>query len=140
VTGVRGTRLRVHVADDGSRSEVVEGRAGVAGSQSRDQILRARQGVAVDSAGRSSGVRNLLAAPQLGEPVRAGGGWTVDFPPLEGARSYQVKVAMDADGGKVVAQQVVAGPPVSFSAPGAGTYHVFVRGVDDAGLGGLDAH
>jgi len=139
VTGVRGTRLRVHVADDGSRSEVVSGMAGVDGSASSEIILREQQGMAIGPEGQSSGVRRLLPAPQLSAPARGPGGWMAIFEPVEGASSYMVSVAKDPEGGQLVSRKKIAAPPVSFAASAPGTHYVFVRAIDEAGVGGMDA-
>lgn len=139
VTGVRGTRLRVHAASSGSRSEVMSGMAGVGGSAAPEVVLRQQQGVAVDPAGRSLGVRALLPAPRLSEPVRGPGGWMADFEPMESAAAYVVSVARDADGGHLVSQQTIDAPPARFAASGPGTHYVFVRALDEAGIGGLDS-
>jgi len=139
VTGVRGTRLRVHVSSDGSRSEVVSGHAGVDAARDAEVMLREKQGVAVNQAGQSLGVRQLLPAPKLSAPQRGGSGWSVDFPPIPGASAYLVTVASDPQGSDVVLRSQAPAPPVQFNAPGPGTYYVFVRAMDDVGIGGLDA-
>jgi len=140
VTGVRGTRLRVHATPEGSRSEVVTGMAGVDGSAASEVVLRRQQGVAVDSLGKSLGVRKLLAAPRLSPPVRGPGGWSAQFEPVDGAASYLVSVARDPEGGRLVSRQRIDAPPARFAASGPGTHYVFVRALDAAGIGGLDAH
>jgi len=140
VTGVRGTRLRVHVSpQEGSRSEVLQGRAGVDATHSPEAVLRDRQGVAVDVRGESSGVRDLLPAPDLPVPVRGGSGWVMSFPAVAGAHGYLVRVASDPDGANLVSGKVFPDPDVQFAASGAGTYYVFVRALDSEGLGGVDA-
>ncbi|WP_397475981.1 FecR domain-containing protein [Pusillimonas sp.] len=139
VTGVRGTRMRVHAAAGGSRSEVVSGMAGVDGTVAPELVLRERQGVAIDPAGQSLGVRSLLPAPELSVPSRGPGGWSIDFEPLAGAAAYVVSVARDSNGGQLVSQRTIDSPPAQFAASGPGTHYVFVRGVDEAGIGGMDA-
>ncbi|HLU20671.1 MAG TPA: FecR domain-containing protein [Pusillimonas sp.] len=148
VTGVRGTRMRVHAdggsrssgsRSSGSRSEVVSGMAGVAGAGAGELILRERQGVAMDRDGKSLGVRPLLPAPKLLQPVRAAGGWSMEFEPVAGASAYLVSVARDESGAQLVSQQRIQAPPAHFSASAAGTHYVFVRAIDDAGIGGVDA-
>lgn len=140
VTGVRGTRLRVHAAgQEGARSEVLRGQANVDASQSGAAMLRAQQGVAVNAAGRSSGPRRLLDAPVLSALVRGGSGWVVDFPAIPGAQAYTVLVSKDEQGQQLVSRQRVPAPPVSVNAPGPGLHYVIVRAVDDVGLEGLDA-
>jgi len=138
VTGVRGTRMRVHV-DGGSRSEVISGAAGVDGAAASELFLRERQGVAIGRDGKSSGVRSLLPAPTLHQPTRGSRGWTAEFEPVAGARAYLVSVARDAGGGQLVSQHRIESPPAHFSAAGAGTHYVFVRAIDDLGIGGVDA-
>lgn len=97
-------------------------------------------GAAIGADGSVAGVRPLLAAPQLGEPVRAGGGsWTSAFPPVPGAQAYVVRVARDADGTQPVSSTRFPGPDIRFSAPGPGTFYVSVRAIDELGLGGQDA-
>lgn len=139
VTGVRGTRLRVHVGNDGSRSEVVSGMAGVDGLAASEQILSQQQGMAIGAQGQSLGVRRLLSAPQLSAPARGPGGWSVGFEPVEGAASYLVSVSTDPQGGQLVFRKLIDAPPASFMAAGPGTHYVFVRALDDIGVGGLDA-
>ncbi|HEY9280138.1 MAG TPA: FecR domain-containing protein [Eoetvoesiella sp.] len=139
VTGVRGTRLRVHMSTQGARSEVVQGQAGVEAKQASEVVLREKRGVAVSTSGESTGARDLLSAPDLPVPVRAAAGWTMSFPPVSGASAYLVRVASDPNGSDLVSSQQFQAAQVQFSAPSAGTYYVFVRALDNVGLGGLDA-
>ena len=79
VTGVRGTRFRVQSGSQGVRSEVLEGSVRLQphapGAAPAQPVAVARgYGAAIGADGSVAGVRPLLAAPQLGEPVRAGGG------------------------------------------------------------------
>src|SRR5690606_38454165 len=60
ITGVRGTQLRVHVNDQGSQSEVLEGVAGLNSRQSGFARLRPGQGAAVNSSGQLQAVKPLL--------------------------------------------------------------------------------
>jgi len=143
VTGVRGTRLRVHTSPDGVRSEVVEGatRLVVTPPGGAPQALRVarNQGAAVGADGTLLGVRPLLPAPKLGTPVREGGQWSLTFDPVPGAASYLVRVSTDPEGGSLVSAATVDRPEAKVSAPGPGTYYVVVRAVDPLGLGGADA-
>lgn len=139
ITGVRGTNLRVHKTGTSVFNEVVEGQAAVDGAGATENTLRARQGIAINQAGQSSGVRQLLAAPDLPRPVRGAGGWALSFPAVPGAQSYRVRVTADPQGAQLVSSRQFAEPAIAFSAPRPGTYYVFVRAVDDQGLGGLDA-
>src|SRR3546814_800156 len=63
ITGVRGTQLRVHVNVQGSRSEVLEGVAGLNSQQAESTRLRQGQGAAVNRSGELQPVRPLLPAP-----------------------------------------------------------------------------
>ena len=139
VTGVRGTRLRVHVTSQGAQSEVVKGQAGVDGTQASEVLLHEKQGVAVNTDGKHLGVRDLLPAPELPVPVRGGAGWMMDFPAVSGASAYLVRVAADLNGANLVSSHQFPAAPVQFSAPGPGTYYVFVRALDAMGIGGMDA-
>lgn len=140
ITGVRGTSLRVHAAGKSVFNEVVEGQAAVNGAGPAERALKARQGIVINEGGQSSGVLQLLAAPDLPNPIRSAGGWAMNFPAIPGARSYHVRVAADPLGTQLVSSQQFSGPNITFSAPKPGTYYVFVRAVDEQGLGGLDAH
>lgn len=139
VTGVRGTYLRVHVSAQGTRSEVLDGGAEVDGAHWSEVALHDKQGVAVNSAGENLGVRDLLPAPDLVAPERGSGGWSMSFPPVPGANAYLVRVASDPAGVNLASSQTFSSAAVQFSAPGPGTYHVFVRAIDDMGIGGVDA-
>ncbi|NYT87052.1 FecR domain-containing protein [Pollutimonas harenae] len=139
ITGVRGTQLRVHVNQQGSQSEVLEGVAGLNSQQAESTRLRQGQGAAVNSSGELQAVRSLLPAPALPTPERADSGWQLSFPAVPGARSYLVRVAGDPQGTKLFSSQLFDTPNISFRAPGAGTYYVMVRGIDAEGLNGADA-
>ena len=97
-------------------------------------------GAAVRNDGSVSGVRELLAAPQLSAPERSGGGgWTSTFAPVAGAQRYLVRVSRDADGTLPVSSAAFPTNDIRFTAPGPGTYYVSVRAIDELGLGGADA-
>ncbi|WP_063589482.1 FecR domain-containing protein [Achromobacter ruhlandii] len=145
VTGVRGTRFRVQSGSHGVHSEVLEGSVRLqphapAAAPARPVAVAKGYGAAVGADGNVAGVRPLLAAPQLAEPVRAGGGvWTSTFAPVPGAQGYLVRVARDAEGTQPVSSTRFPSPDIRFSAPGAGTFYVSVRAIDELGLGGEDA-
>lgn len=140
ITGVRGTNLRVHTLKDGSRSEVLSGIAALSAGSGADQAnLRPGQGAAVDATGKLLGVRTLLPAPVLSDPVRGGKGWVVSFDPVPGAVGYLVRVAGDATGSILFSSQRFPAPEVTFSAPGSGEFHLMVRAIDQDGLMGPDA-
>ncbi|WP_043517192.1 FecR domain-containing protein [Achromobacter arsenitoxydans] len=145
VTGVRGTRFRVQSGDHGVHSEVLEGsvrlqpHAPGATPPAKPVAVNGGYGAAVGADGSVSGVRALLAAPQLGDPVRVGGAWTSAFAPVPGAQSYLVRVSRDADGALPVSSASFPGNDIRFSAPGPGTFYVSVRAVDNLGLNGQDS-
>lgn len=140
ITGVRGTRLRVHATAQGASSEVLSGAAHVDGSQQQQGTrLQPNQGVAVNAQGQLSGVRTLLPAPQLQAPERSGGGWLIQFPAITGAQGYLVRVANDAQGTQPLSSQRVTEPSVVVHASGPDTHYVLVRALDADGLGGTDA-
>jgi len=145
VTGVRGTRFRVQSNERGVHSEVLEGSVRLQphapGARPDKPVAVAEgYGAAIGADGVVSGVRALLAAPKLGDPVRAGGGaWTTDVSPVPGAQSYLVRVSRDADGALPVSSANFPTTDIRFAAPGPGTYYVSVRAVDELGLSGKDA-
>lgn len=144
VTGVRGTRFRVQSGAQGVHSEVLQGsvrlQAHAPGATPAKPVAVIQgYGAAVAADGTVAGVRPLLAAPQLGDPTRAGAAWSSAFPPVEGAQSYLVRVSRDADGVLPVSSASFATPDIRFSAPGPGTFYVSVRAVDSLGLHGRDS-
>lgn len=144
VTGVRGTRFRVQSGSGGVHSEVLEGSVRLQphapGATPAKPVAVARGfGAAVGADGTVAGLRQLLPAPQLAAPTRAGGQWTSAFEPVPGAKSYLVRVSRDADGAQPVSSALFASNDIRFRAPGAGTYYVSVRAVNDLGLHGQDA-
>lgn len=144
VTGVRGTRFRVQSGAQGVHSEVLQGsvrlQAHAPGDAPAKPVAVSQgYGAAVGADGTVSGVRPLLAAPQLGEPVRSGGTWSVPFAPVEGALSYLVRVSRDAEGTLPVSSTSFPTNDIRFSAPGPGTFYVSVRAVDNLGLHGQDS-
>lgn len=139
ITGVRGTSLRVRASDSGAQSEVLSGSAQLDSSQAGNATLRPNQGAAIDSQGKLLGIRPLLPAPELTEPVRGGQGWTATFPPIPGAASYLVRVATDEAGHHLVSSRQFDSPDITFSASRPGTYYVIVRAIDADGVMGKDA-
>lgn len=141
VTGVRGTRFRVQSGAQGIQSEVLEGsvrlQAHAPGSApGRPVAVAEGYGAAVGADGSVSGVRPLLKAPELGDPERAGGGWTTAFPGVAGAHAYLVRVSRDAEGALPVSSASFPSNEIRFTAPGPGTFYVSVRAVDSLGLHG----
>lgn len=139
ITGVRGTRLRVHANNQGVQTEVVQGAAQVGSGRFSDPAIPQGQGAALATDGRFLGVRPLLPAPQLEAIQRSPQGWQVPFTPVAQAHSYLVQVSADPDGTQVLSRQIQDSPPVSFSSPGAGEYYVIVRALDSDGVMGQDS-
>lgn len=145
VMGVRGTRFRVSASEQGSRSEILEGRVDLrphSGPHSAGQpvSLDAGYGAAISPDGTLV-VQALLPAPQLGPAQRTGAGqWTAQVTPVAGAVAYLVQVSRDAEGLKPVSSQQFNDVNIRFSARRPGTHYVSVRAVDAAGLGGRDAY
>lgn len=136
ITGVRGTRLRVHSDHTGTRTEVLSGSAQL-GSQAQAGLrLLASQGSAVTADGIVHPARALLPAPRLQPADSPGSSNTLEFEPVAGAVAYQVRVSADAAGMQPVHTQIIEGPPVRYRAPRAGQWHVSVQAIDDLGLMG----
>ena len=122
VTGVRGTRFRVQSGSGGVHSEVLEGSVRLQphapGATPAKPVAVARGfGAAVGADGTVAGLRQLLPAPQLAAPTRAGGQWTSAFEPVPGAKSYLVRVSRDADGAQPVSSALFASNDIRFRAP-----------------------
>lgn len=140
ITGVRGTRLRVHNDDGGTQTEVLSGVAHLGALASGQATLKQGQGAATGTDGVMGAVRALPPAPVLSEPLRGPQGWQVAFEPVPGASAYLVRVADDAEGTRPYSSQRYAAPEeVRFSAHGAGTRYVLVRAIGADGLMGPDA-
>lgn len=138
VTGVRGTRLRVHTDPAGSRHEVLQGRAAVQG-EGAENLVRPGQGAAHDVSGKLLGLRDLLPAPLLSEPVRSGSGWLLEFAAVPQAVAYRIQVARDAAGSQRETSRLVTEPRAQVYARGAGARHVFVRAIDSLGIEGQES-
>lgn len=140
ITGVRGTRLRVHSGSGGAQTEVLAGTAHLEASTAGGAMLKPGQGAATRTDGIMGAVRPLPQAPQLATPVRGPDGWRVAFAPVPGASAYLVRVADDPDGTRPWSSQVYASADeVRFAAPGPGTYYVVIRAIGEDGLMGPDA-
>lgn len=140
ITGVRGTRLRVHRDQAGAQTEVLAGVAHLGATAAGQAMLKPGQGVATGADGVMGAVRALPAAPQLSEPVRGPQRWQVAFDPVPGASAYLVRVADDPDGARPRSSQRYNSPEeVRFSAQGPGTHYVLIRAIGQDGLMGPDA-
>jgi len=137
VTGVRGTRLRVHVDAQGSRHEVLHGNAAIESPSQGEQRLALDRGAAYDARGTLLGSHPLLPAPH--HPNLDPGSGRLEFEPVPGASTYAVRVALDADGTRLESSRRVNGPGVFLQARGSGPRYIFVRGIDALGIEGHDA-
>ncbi|MHA3903100.1 FecR domain-containing protein [Castellaniella sp. WN] len=138
VTGVRGTRLRVHADTSGSRHEVLHGGAAIEGPAGIEQHLDPDRGAAYDAAGAFLGTRPLLPPP-LGLTFSQSGN-RLDFEPIPQAAAYTVRIALDTDGARLESSRRVNGPGITLAPKGSGGLrYVFVRGIDALGIEGRDA-
>lgn len=140
VSAVRGTELRVAVADHGvtARTEVLAGSAEVSGGTG---AVRVRQGFGVVTRkGRPpEAPRVLLPAPRLARapvvdrvPIR------VEIEPVAGAKAYRLEVSSSASFDELLHDAV--SEEVTLRGPDLpdGRYAVRVRAIDDHGLEGKD--
>lgn len=138
ITGVRGTRLRVHATQQGIQAEVLEGYAQQGSGAQGDPTIKQGQGAATTPDGQFLGVRNLLPAPVL-QPLATAHSRIIQFAPVVGAQSYAGLVARDAAGTQLVYDQTIMQSPFTVRTPGPGNYYVFLRAVDADGVMGHDA-
>lgn len=143
-TSVRGTRFDVNVTPDGrTTTAVVEGSVAVQPrGTATGALLAPGQGVAVSAAGELGQPRTLLPAPDLSalpSALHDAALLTLPLPALQGATAYQVRIARDAQLTQVVRQGRFQGPQAVWPVLEDGTYHVAVRGLDDAGIPGQAA-
>ncbi|CAM3799000.1 FecR domain-containing protein [Castellaniella denitrificans] len=138
VTGVRGTRLRIHADASGSRHEVLHGGAAIEGPDRTEQRLEPDRGAAYDARGVLLGAHPLLPPP-ADLRISRDGGQRLDFTPIPQAAAYAIRVTLDADGTRLESSQRVAGPGAPIHSRSGGTRYVFVRGIDTLGIEGRDA-
>ncbi len=145
LVGVRGTEFRVAYDDPASRNartEVLAGlvRADNPAQQSGAEVARG-EGAVINPAQREVRVVKLLPAPELGalpgEVLKPAGAWPL--PVLAGASAYRVQVAADAQFNGIVRDPKATGGTVNLASLPDGTWNARVRGIDAAGLEGLDA-
>lgn len=140
ITGVRGTRLRVHRDSAGAQTEVLSGLAHMGAASVGKALLRPGQGVLTSADGIMGTVRDLPAAPELGEPVRGPQGWQINVQPVPGAYGYLVRVAEDLEGTRPHFSQFFESvEDIRFSAYGPGTQYVLIRAIGADSLMGPDA-
>lgn len=138
ITGVRGTRLRVHARQQGVQTEVLEGTAQLGSGAVNDPAIAQGQGAATDAQGQFLGVHTLLPAPIL-QPTPDNTGRVLAFSPIAGAQSYVALLTRDEAGTQFVYKQTFQQPPLAIRTPGPGKYYVFVRAIDRNGFMGNDA-
>lgn len=139
VTGVRGTRLRVHADPAGSRHEVVTGQAAIQDAAHAEQTLPDGQGAAYDRAGTLLAQEPLLPAPRLPAPTAAAAHQPLGFAPVPKAQAYRIQIALDAEGSQVESSTRSTQPVIHLEARGPGRRYVRVRAIDALGIEGEDA-
>lgn len=137
VTGVRGTKMRVGADQQGSRTELLQGRAHIQGMQLAPQMLQAQQGAAMDSTGQLH-VTHLLAAPSIIDSDKTKGGLQVTLEPVSQAKYYVAIIATDPDGKHIIGQRQSKDPYFDLPVFRSGTHYAFIRAVDEYGLMGMD--
>ena len=142
VAAVRGTEFRVAAQPDGitTQVEVLQGGVDVASDQS-GQLVPAGYGVSAVKGQAVEAPRKLLPGPQF-ERVQASynvGDVTVQWLPVEGAKSYQLELYKGATGREILLQQAVATASYRFANLAEGDYQLVVRAVSTDGLRGLDS-
>ncbi|VVE25466.1 hypothetical protein PEP31012_03377 [Pandoraea eparura] len=142
VTGVRGTRFRVAIAHQISRTTVLEGKVNVDSSRrSSPTVVVAGHGVAVSQAGTVSHQVPMLDAPTieaLSGPV-VGDNASVRWTPVKGAVSYRVIVARDEAHTEWLSSQRVEVPTAVLAHLPEGNLTLVVTAIDASGFDGADA-
>jgi len=140
VTGVRGTRFRIHHTDEGQTNTVTNGSVQLqprSGAFNTPTLLRAGYGVVVRNNGTFAGSWPLLPAPAISAPVLDAGKWLAHITPVEGAVAYEVIVSRDPAGYLRVSSVQTQDTEVRI-APGLNRYYLSVRAIDEQGLRGHD--
>lgn len=145
---VRGTEFRVAADEKGTRTEVTQGTIAFAGLPPNAGATAPQDSVSVpegfgsmvDETRKPVEPVRLLAAPALPkEPVfQKAPSLRLAFPPLEGAVSYRIRLAADAEFQRMVGEMVQPQPEAVFSGLKTGAYALSVRGIDKFGLEGRD--
>ncbi len=142
VAGLRGTRFRLNMAEDGKtlRNEVLQGAVGV-GAQHQETLVGAGFGTLAESGKAPEAPRPLLPAPTANKlpdkvtdvPVRFA--WLADTK----AQAWRAQIARDADFHEVVFDNLFWQPVATWrDLPGDGRYVLRLRALDNAGLEGLN--
>ena len=140
VTAVRGTRYRVNAAADATRSEVLEGKVGVANDASGVDVT-AGFGTVAQTAHAPAPPVALLAPPVLDKiPARVECvplAFTIDA--VAGARAYRLQVAADQRFDSLLFDGRAESTRLRAIDLPDGQYFLRVRGIDAQGLEGLNA-
>lgn len=142
VAGLRGTRFRLNMAEDGKtlRNEVLQGAVGV-GAQNQEALVGAGFGTLAEAGKAPEAPRPLLPAPAarnlpakvVDTPVRFA--WLAD----EQAQAWRAQIARDDSFSEVVFDQIFWQPVASWrDLPPDGAYVLRLRAIDPAGLEGLN--
>ncbi|MES9990513.1 MAG: FecR domain-containing protein [Candidatus Thiodiazotropha sp.] len=141
VTVVRGTDFRVAsgAEDEMTRSEVTEGSVNISASGETVTVEQG-EGTLIVKGSPPALPRKLLPKPDMGA-VKLQTGLdevALDWPDLAGAAAYRYRLTNSQQhgvGGGVVAMSQVELPMLP-----AGDYRIAVRGIDELGLEGFNAH
>jgi hypothetical protein len=142
VVAVRGTEFRAaYVEAEGvARSEVIEGAVAVS-AERRARQVPAGFGLVAKAGEPLSQVVALLPAPDLSalsarlERILV----EVDWPALEEAVAYRVQIFEPGTPASLLLDTRIEDDRIEFDAPQDGEYLLRVRGIDAAGLEGVDA-
>ncbi len=142
VAAVRGTNFRVAADNSGEtmRSEVLEGKVGVTG-EGVTQLVGAGYATMAKVGSPPSAPRQLPAAPDLAGLSKrtAADHITFQWPAQTGIESYRAQLALDGGFARMVSEQVVETPQVSWSGLTPASYYMRVRAIDDMGFEGFNA-
>lgn len=146
VAAARGTRFDVSASDTATASGVTEGSIAVRQNlknkrRGQQKLLQFGKGLRVGQNGKLGEIRPLLAAADLSMlPARFTDAdyLVIDWPELENAASYQVRLASDNDMQQVVANIESETPLVKLTGLEDGEYIVGVRAVDMEGIIGFE--
>ena len=138
--GVRGTVFRATALEDVVTTETLEGVVAVSAS-GETVDTKADFGTRVDKGAPPRKPVPLLPPPNLSSlqgtnPLKE---LHLEFPPLEGAKSYQVQVSETADFQTFAVDVRSEQPVLNVPALPDGAYWLRVRGIDPLGLEGHDA-
>ncbi len=143
VAGVRGTEFRVGAEEETARSEVLSGTVDVEGLASARHVrVDAGFGTRVRGTAPPAEPRRLLPAPDLRAlpalQERPLVRFEIPLPP--GVEAWRAQVASDRGFQNVFAEGFARSADLRLSGIPDGEYWLRVRGVDSAGLEGLDAY